>query len=143
MDVLLAQRERVFLRDADDDGPALRVPVLASQHFVLGPDGVEVSLEARHGGKVIFRGRLLTHWIVGGEDCPVTFREEQGDLVLDEVVRGGRVAVRTFFANGAGVLLLLGVTLPVGARHETDNEMAEALGTHRSGLDLTVGARGP
>jgi len=90
-----------------------------------------------------FRGRLLTHWIVGGEDCPVTFREEQGDLVLDEVVRGGRVAVRTFFANGAGVLLLLGVTLPVGARHETDNEMAEALGTHRSGLDLTVGARGP
>ena len=103
MDAVLAQRDRVFLRDAG----GVRVPVLTSERFVLGPDGVDVSLEARHGGKVSFRGRLLTHWIVGREDCPVTFAEEPGDLVLGEVLEGGRVAVRSFVTSDAGVLMLL------------------------------------
>jgi hypothetical protein len=99
---LLTQRDRVYLRDA-----GVRVPVLAAGSFVTGPEDIEVSFDLRAGGKVSFRGRLLAHWVVGSVECPATFREEPGDLVLAEVVRGGRVAVRTFVRPDAGVMLLL------------------------------------
>ena len=104
---LLAQRERVFLADAG----GVRVPVLTSAFFVAGDEDVDVRLELRHGGRVSFRGRLVAHWLVGARDCPATVAEEPGDLVLAEVVSGGRVAVRSFVRPEAGVLLLLAVSV--------------------------------
>lgn len=106
---LLAQRDRVFLRDAGN-GARGRVPVLTAEHFAMGADGIEVRLNLRLGGTVCFSGRLLTHWLLGSEDYPVTRREQPDDLVLAEVLRGGRVAVRTFFNETTGVMLLLVVT---------------------------------
>lgn len=107
--VLLAQRDRVFLRDASDGRPALRVPVLATGYFAGDADAIEVQLNLHGGGITQLRGRLLASWVLGSENCPVTFAEEPGDLVLGEVVRGGRVAVRLFAGTG-GVLLLLRVS---------------------------------
>ena len=92
---------------------------------MAGPHGVEVTLDTRHGGTTRQPCRLLAHWIADRENC---LAEEPADLVLCEVLDGGRVAVRTFFPNSAGVLMRLGATLLVDAQDETDRAMADALG---------------